>query len=212
MWAHLKTHCFIALSYPSSVAFHFQSLRVFLPLTCILGLKCYVQQQSTMPGWPVFWSEGVMGLSGFLFPHCSNLHCSWLCSKCPGRDAYPVHGQVGRSPALPPFSGHPRTPCHLPSTTAWEHGTWGHALSSARQDGEEVWPIWKYFIFYKCSALEMDFFSLGTVTRTPAEQEQLAEKTNRATMCFQQCSAVTCLYRTLGSCSTTDMSCIHVTP
>lgn len=103
----------------------------------------------------------------------------------------------------PAHHGSPKNPLSPP--LHHNLGPEGMHLSSPHQDGGEVWPIWKYFLFYKCSALGMCFFffSLGTVTRTRAEQEQLAEKTNRATMCFQPCPAVTCFYRTLGSCCTT---------
>lgn len=150
MWAHLKTHCLIALSYPCSVAFHPQSLRVFLPHRYILGLKCYVQQQSTMPGWPVLWTEGAMGLSGFFFPNCSYLHCSWLCSKHPGRDTYPVHGQAGRSTALPPLCTSWATQEPLATSPPPQPGSTGPEgmhCSSAHQDGGDARPIWKYFLF-----------------------------------------------------------------
>lgn len=161
-----------------------------------------------MPGWPVFWSEGAMGHSGFFFPSCSSFHCSWLCSKHPGRDSYPVHGWVSvlRSTALAPLctSWDTQEPLATPfhhSLEAWDQRACT-ALLHIRMEGSFD-PSESISFFFKCSALEMDFFLLWDRQQNHSRAGTTVEKTNRATTCFQQCSAVTCFYRTLGSCSTT---------
>lgn len=111
------------------------------------------------------------------------------------------------------YHGSSKNPLPPPLHHSLSMGPEGIHSSSPHRDGGQVWPIWMYFLFYKFSALEMDFFSLGTVTRTRAEQEQLAEKTKRATMCFQPCPAVTCFNRNPRKLQYhPDMSCVHVTP
>lgn len=134
-------------------------------------------------------------VSGF-----SDLHCSWLCFKHPGRDSYPVDGQVWRSTALPPLSTSRVTQEPLAISLHHSLGAWDLRACTALLHISMVGSLGpSESIFFFTNVLLWIWFAPGTDTRTIAEQEHLAEKTNRATMCFQQCPAVTCFYRTLGN-------------
>ena len=125
---------------------------------------------------------GHLGLSGFLSPSCSNLHCSWLwTSKTQADTPTQCMGKSlsGAPDCHPPVHhGSPKGPLATsPPPQPGSIGTRGHALPFLTLGRRGGLAHLKAFSFCKCSASEIVISnSFGTVTSPVAEQVTTGRK------------------------------------